>query len=80
MIPAFVGMTAARKTGTGRARSSAYRLTRFPMETEMFNTDFARRFAVLLCTVVMSATCVIGAVGPAHAGLTSAAAATTLVA
>ena len=46
----------------------------------MFNTDFARRFAAILCTVVMSATCVIGAVGPAHAGLTGGAAPTTLVA
>ncbi|HEX8384254.1 MAG TPA: hypothetical protein VF592_12860 [Sphingomonas sp.] len=33
----------------------------------MFNTDFARRFAAVLCTVLMSATCIIGAVGPAQA-------------
>ena len=33
----------------------------------MQNNDLTRRFAALLCTVVMSATCVIGAVGPAHA-------------
>ena len=33
----------------------------------MFNTDLARRFAAVLCTVVMSATCVLGAVGPAQA-------------
>lgn len=30
--------------------------------------DFTRRFAAVICTVVMSATCIIGAVGPAHAG------------
>ena len=30
--------------------------------------DFTRRFAAVICTVVMSATCVIGAVGPAHTG------------
>ena len=35
----------------------------------MLNTDLARRLAAVLCTVVMSATCVIGAVGPAHAGI-----------
>ncbi len=35
----------------------------------MFNTDLARRFAAILCTVVMSATCIVGAVGPAQAGL-----------
>ncbi|WP_176472923.1 hypothetical protein [Sphingomonas lenta] len=33
----------------------------------MLNNDFTRRFAAIVCTVVMSATCVIGAVGPAHA-------------
>ena len=35
----------------------------------MFNTDLARRFAAIVCTVVMSATCIIGAVGPAQAGI-----------
>ena len=34
----------------------------------MFDTDLARRFTAILCTVVMSATCVLGAVGPAQAG------------
>ena len=38
----------------------------------MFNTDLARRFAAVLCTVVMSATCVLGAVGPAQAGTENA--------
>lgn len=31
----------------------------------MFNTDFARTVAAALCTIVLSATCVLGAVGPA---------------
>jgi hypothetical protein len=35
----------------------------------MLNTDLARRFAAVLCTVVMSATCIVGAVGPAQAGI-----------
>ena len=34
----------------------------------MFKTDFARTLAAMACTVVMSATCVLGAVGPAQAG------------
>ncbi len=46
----------------------------------MWNTDFSRRLAAILCTAMMSATCVIGAVGPAHAGLTRGATPTTLVA
>jgi hypothetical protein len=33
----------------------------------MFNTDLARRFAAIVCTIVMSATCIVGAVGPAQA-------------
>ena len=36
-------------------------------EADMLNNDFTRRFTAIVCTVVMSATCVIGAVGPAHA-------------
>ena len=35
----------------------------------MFNTNIARRFAAVLCTAVMSATCVLGAVAPAQAGI-----------
>jgi hypothetical protein len=35
----------------------------------MFNTDLARRFAAIVCTVVMSATCIVGAVGPAQGQL-----------
>ncbi len=31
----------------------------------MFNIDFARTAAAALCTIVLSATCVLGAVGPA---------------
>jgi hypothetical protein len=50
------------------------------METSMWNTDFSRRLAAILCTAMMSATCVIGAVGPAHAGLTRSPAAATLTA
>ena len=34
----------------------------------MFKIDLARTVAVIACTIVMSATCVIGAVGPAQAG------------
>jgi hypothetical protein len=30
--------------------------------------DFTRTLAAMLCTVVMSATCVLGAVAPAEAG------------
>ena len=45
----------------------------------MFN-DLTRRFAAVLCTVVMSATCIIGAVGPANAGATNAPAAATRIA
>ncbi len=31
----------------------------------MFKTDFARTVAAAFCTIVFSATCVLGAVGPA---------------
>ena len=33
----------------------------------MFNTTIARTVAATLCTIVVSATCVLGAVGPAIA-------------
>ena len=33
----------------------------------MFNTNIARTLAATLCTIVVSATCVLGAVGPAIA-------------
>jgi hypothetical protein len=33
----------------------------------MFNTNIARTVAATLCTIVVSATCVLGAVGPAIA-------------
>ncbi|WP_375402830.1 hypothetical protein [uncultured Sphingomonas sp.] len=46
----------------------------------MLNTDLARRFAAILCTVVMSATCIIGAVGPAQAGTQSTPAPIVLIA
>ena len=32
----------------------------------MFKTDFARTVAAAFCTIVFSATCVLGAVAPAH--------------
>ncbi|WP_375427720.1 hypothetical protein [uncultured Sphingomonas sp.] len=35
----------------------------------MFNTDLTRRFAAVVCTMVMSVTCILGAVGPAQARL-----------
>ena len=34
----------------------------------MFKSDYARRITVAACTLVMSATCVLGAVGPAASG------------
>ena len=34
----------------------------------MTKTDLGRTLAAIACTLVMSATCVIGAVGPAQAG------------
>ena len=33
----------------------------------MLNDNLTRRFAAIVCTMLMSATCIIGAVGPAHA-------------
>jgi hypothetical protein len=33
----------------------------------MFNTNIARTVVATLCTIVVSATCVLGAVGPAIA-------------
>ena len=32
----------------------------------MFATTFARQIAAIACTVVMSATCLMGALAPAH--------------
>jgi hypothetical protein len=47
----------------------------------MFNTNIARTFVAALCTIVASATCVIGAVGPATAtNMTPIAATTAIVA
>ena len=46
----------------------------------MLNNDFTRRFAALLCTVVMSATCIVAAVGPAQAGAAKHAASIVLTA
>ena len=48
----------------------------------MFNTTFGQQIAALLCTVLMSSACVLGAVGPAQpdAGKATVAAATRLVA
>lgn len=46
----------------------------------MFNTEITRRFTAMVCTIVMSATCVIGAVGPAHAGFAKSSAPTIVVA
>jgi hypothetical protein len=34
----------------------------------MFATNFRRQVATVLCTVLMSSACVLGAVGPAEAG------------
>lgn len=33
----------------------------------MFNTEIGRKFAAIVCTIVFSATCVAGAIGPATA-------------
>jgi len=33
----------------------------------MFNTEIGRKLAAIVCTVLFSATCVAGAVGPATA-------------
>jgi hypothetical protein len=40
-------------------------------EVPMFNTEIGRKFAAIVCTVLFSATCVAGAVGPATAHQTS---------
>ena len=45
----------------------------------MINTDIARTFAAALCTIVVSATCVFGAVGPAIATNAAPLAATTAI-
>ena len=37
-------------------------------EVIMVNSDIARTFAAIVCTIVLSATCVLGAVAPAHTG------------
>jgi hypothetical protein len=34
----------------------------------MFKSDFTRTVAAVICTVVMSTTCILGAVAPANAG------------
>ncbi|MGE7207221.1 hypothetical protein ACQKJZ_16285 [Sphingomonas sp. NPDC019816] len=36
----------------------------------MFATTFARQIAAIACTVVMSATCLMGALAPAHVATT----------
>jgi hypothetical protein len=44
-------------------------------EVTMFTTEIGRKFATLVCTVLLSATCVAGAIGPATAhqtGVTTA--------
>ena len=46
----------------------------------MTKNDFTRTLAALVCTVVMSATCVFGAVAPAQAGTEKPVAAARLVA
>jgi len=52
--------------------SLAYRRTVVPrfdiQEVIMFQSDIARKLAAVVCTVLFSATCVMGAVGPATAG------------
>ena len=37
----------------------------------MFNSQISRTIAAVACTVVFSATCVLGAVAPAQAGFAS---------
>ena len=50
----------------------AYRhkvVTRFRIqEVSMFKSEIARKLAAIACTVLFSATCVAGAVGPATGG------------
>ena len=36
----------------------------------MFTTEIGRKFAAIVCTILFSATCVAGAIGPATAGQT----------
>jgi hypothetical protein len=43
----------------------------------MFKSDIVRTVSAIACTLVMSATCLIGAVGPAQAGAGKAAVAAT---
>ncbi|WP_294238018.1 hypothetical protein [uncultured Sphingomonas sp.] len=38
----------------------------------MFATDITRQIAAIACTVVMSATCLLGALAPAHVATTTA--------
>ncbi len=38
----------------------------------MFATDITRQIAAIACTVVMSATCLLGALAPAHVATTAA--------
>jgi len=50
----------------------AYRhkvVTRFRIqEVYMFNSEISRKLVAIVCTVLFSATCVAGAVGPATGG------------
>ena len=46
----------------------------------MFNSDFGRTLAAIACTIVFSATCVVGAVAPAQAGSAAPAMAVRLTA
>jgi len=43
----------------------------------MFKSDIVRTVSAIACTLVMSATCVLGAVGPAQAGASKAPVAAT---
>jgi hypothetical protein len=48
-------------------RQSAHRRNIAPSGSSiMFKTDIIRTVAAALCTIVFSATCVLGAVAPAH--------------
>jgi hypothetical protein len=46
----------------------------------MTRTDLGRTVATLFCTLLLSATCVLGAVAPGHTGSDNAVAATRQVA
>lgn len=46
----------------------------------MFATSFTRQIAAIACTVVMSATCLMGALAPAHVTTAPVAAITETVA